>query len=111
MKKKRIDPARRARERIKAQLRLLEFYRVLVELAREMADAGRVLPGLYVVDADGRPAFSSQAAADFVNVLNAFDAARNGTPLLINAAPNGSVSAHLPKGNTCRTTMPATEPK
>lgn len=100
MKKKRIDPARRARERIKAQLRLLEFYRVLVELAREMADAVRVLPGLYVVDADGRPAFSSQAAADLCNALNRYDAVRTGTTPRVNDVPSG----HSSKQSSCRGT-------
>ena len=56
-------------------------------LAIRMSDFGRVLPGIFSVAADGRPAFSSQAAADFVNALNAFDAERAGTSAEVNRAP------------------------
>lgn len=58
-----------------------------IGIATKVADTGRVLPGLYAIDADGRPAFSSQAAADFVNAMNAFDAARSGVAAKVNQVP------------------------
>lgn len=55
------------------------------EAMNTVADAGRNLPGLYVLDADGRPAFTSQAAANFVNALNAYEASKGGAVPAVNA--------------------------
>jgi hypothetical protein len=62
--------------------------------AREMRDRfdaiiklGLALPGLYVTAADGRPSFTSQAAADFVNAIQEYDAIRFGQEFRANRAP------------------------
>ncbi len=62
--------------------------------AREMRDRfdaiiklGLALPGLYVTAADGRPSFTSQAAADFVNAIQEYGAIRFGQEFRANRAP------------------------
>lgn len=62
--------------------------------AREMRDRfdaiiklGLALPGLYVKAADGRPSFTSQAAADFVNAIQEYDAIRFGQEFRANRVP------------------------
>lgn len=58
---------------------------------RDRCDAilklGLALPGLYVTAADGRPAFTSQAAADFVNAIQEYFAARTGHQVRANRVP------------------------
>ncbi len=61
---------------------------------REMRDRfdaiiklGLALPGLYVTAADGRPSFTSQAAADFVNAIQEYSAIRFGQEFRANRAP------------------------
>lgn len=44
--------------------------KALVVMVGRVLDMARALPGLYTTAADGRPAFTSQAAADFVNAIN-----------------------------------------
>jgi len=62
--------------------------------AREMRDRfdaiiklGLALPGLYVKAVDGRPSFTSQAAADFVNAIQEYGAIRFGQEFRANRAP------------------------
>ncbi len=91
---------RSSRPKRPSKVKRLDIAEHVHRAAMAVCDAARKLPGLYVADADGRPGFTSQAAADLANALNAIDAARAGTTPPINVAPNGSVSAHLSKGNT-----------
>lgn len=44
-------------------------FQTLVGLASAVIEAARRLPGLYTVQVDGRPGFTSQAAADLCNAL------------------------------------------
>lgn len=75
-------------------------FQTLVGLASAVIEAARRLPGLYTVQVDGRPGFTSQAAADLCNALNKYDAVRTGTTPRVNNVPGG----HSSKQSSCRGT-------
>lgn len=72
-------------------------FQTLVGLASVVIEAARMLPGLYTLQVDGRPGFTSQAAADLCNALNRYDAVRTGTTPRVNDVPSG----HPSKQSSC----------
>ena len=101
---KRSSKPKRQKKRPKATVAVLSRTLDITERVHAAAiaacDKARKLPGLYIVQADGRPGFTSQAAADLCNALSEFDAARSGTTPRTNAVPRGSVSIKPSKENT-----------